>query len=469
MKYLEQRPCVEQIERADNTAPTWVATVADERLCDHDQIRDAVKRVLHKEIGNAKNPLRYFLMVSGPIGTQFFATWTRGIQNNVAKIFVKKVFEPFGDEAAKKAWCNTHVMNTRHAQQIKKWILKCELEEDQDQAALLQIEEDFTDEKMKAKFLEIVRQQISDRKACEEQRALCDAIGGMMFEPAPDSSSPLTEDHLKQCVVELFNCGESKLFSVNNKIESEREGAVRDSLPIGIGQKLSALDRLEREGQDTEEVKRDILETLVKTSFDMAQDNLLPTLDDRNAKGPFVKRAQNVTKHLTGEEPDKKAVEGTLAKLQARDGFKCSQCQKKLKQGPDYYRVKETGICYPISALDTETAKNDSILVFCSYRCEEKWDETLMCPKCKTFEWKRDVEGIAPYPCPFQILDNFAQYDYCRRYIPGYPVCPITRNETKMIVLPLCTTCDYTMMPRTPQAPHLTLCFSHDDMPMKPP
>ena len=334
MKYLEQRPCVEQIERADNTAPTWVATVADERLCDHDQIRDAVKRVLHKEIGNAKNPLRYFLMVSGPIGTQFFATWTRGIQNNVAKIFVKKVFEPFGDEAAKKAWCNTHVMNTRHAQQIKKWILKCELEEDQDQAALLQIEEDFTDEKMKAKFLEIVRQQISDRKACEEQRALCDAIGGMMFEPAPDSSSPLTEDHLKQCVVELFNCGESKLFSVNNKIESEREGAVRDSLPIGIGQKLSALDRLEREGQDTEEVKRDILETVVKTSFDMAQDNLLPNLNDRNAKGPFIRRATNVTKHLTGEEPDKKAVEGALDKLQARDHFKCTQCEKKLKEAP---------------------------------------------------------------------------------------------------------------------------------------
>jgi hypothetical protein len=35
-----------------------------------------------------------------------------------------------------------------------------------------------------------------------------------------------------------------------------------------------------------------------------------------------------------------------------------------------------------------------------------------------------------------------------------------------MIRLPLCTSCDNAMMPRTPEAPHLTLCFSYDDMPM---
>ena len=118
MKFLEERPCVEQIERTDTTAPTWVATVADERLNDHDQIREPVKRVLLKELG-AKNPLLYILMVTGPNGTQVFATWTRFIQSSQAKLFFKKVFEPFGDEAAKKAMGDTHVMNTRHAQQIQ--------------------------------------------------------------------------------------------------------------------------------------------------------------------------------------------------------------------------------------------------------------------------------------------------------------------------------------------------------------
>ena len=203
----------------------------------------------------------------------------------------------------------------------------------------------------------------------------------------------------------------------------------------------------------------------------MAQNDLLPNLDDRNAKLPFIKRATNVTKHLTGEEPDKKAVEGALDKLQARDHFKCKQCEKKLKEAPHWYCVKETGICYPISSLDSETAKNSSILVFCSPRCEEKWDEKLMCPRCKTFDWKYDAPyphgKAAPYPCPFKLLDNFAQYDYCRQNLVDFPVCPITRNPPKYIQLPLCTTCDNAMMPRTPDAPHLTLCFSHDDVPMK--
>ena len=70
--------------------------------------------------------------------------------------------------------------------------MKCELEEDQDKAALLQIEEGFSDEKMKAQFLKIAQQQIDERKAREEahaeSRALCDEIGEM-FEPVPEDNS----------------------------------------------------------------------------------------------------------------------------------------------------------------------------------------------------------------------------------------------------------------------------------------
>jgi len=246
---------------------------------------------------------------------------------------------------------------------------------------------------------------------------------------------------------------------------------VRDCLPIDISHKVSTLDRLTREGKDTHNVKMDILETVVKTNYDMAQADLLPNVDkDRTAKPSFIKRAINVTKHLTGEVPDKKAVEGTLARLQATDNFRCSEpeCAKTLKNAPRFYRVKETDICYPISSLSSETAKPDSILVFCSLRCQQKWDETLMCPRCKGFEWKHDApypHGIAPYPCPLKLLDNLAQYNYCRQNLTNIPVCPITRSETRMIQLPLCTTCSSTMMARTPDAPHLTLAFSHDDVP----
>ena len=151
--------------------------------------------------------------------------------------------------------------------------------------------------------------------------------------------------------------------------------------------------------------------------------------------------------------------------MQTRGDMKCSNLDCKKTCTPRYYRVAETGIVYPISSLSSETAEPESIIVFCSTRCQEKWDETLMCPKCKSFDWKPDVEGKYIYPDPFKLLDNFAQYNYCRRYLENIPVCPITREPTRMITLPLCITCGCVMMPRTPDAPHLTLDFSYDDMP----
>ena len=464
MKFLDQRPPLEHFDRNETTAPTWVATVAEKRLCLDDQgVRDQLLKVIYKEKG-AKDSLLKFLMVASPCGTQVFATWTRGPPHGTAKLFFKKVFEPFGDDVVRKANGDVHVMNTRHEMQIKKWTLKCELEEDQDNAALLQIEEEFSDEKMKTKFLEIVRQQISNRKAREQRRALCDGHEEEESDDDAKCREKLTEEHLKQCVLELANFGQdAKLFVVNTKHESEREGAVRDCLPIDISQKVSTLEHLTREGKDTHNVKMDILETVVKTNYELAQAGVLPNLGDRNAKAPFIKRAINVTKHLIGEVPDKKACESKLAKLQATDNFKCTQCEKKAGN-VRHYRVIPTGIQYPIQSLASEPAKREDIAIFCSLRCQQKYDETLMCPRCRTFDWKRDDQGKAPYPCPLKFLDNLAQYRFCREHVPNTPVCPITRTEPRMIRLPLCTTCSSTMMPRTPGAPHLTFCWSYDDL-----
>ena len=119
MKFLEQRPLLEKIEKIDETAPTWVATIADERLrIDDEAILGQLLLVMQKE-RIVKSPLLKFLMVTSPNGTQAFATWTRLIQNSQAKQFFKKVFEPFGDKAMKKALGDMHVMNTRHELQIK--------------------------------------------------------------------------------------------------------------------------------------------------------------------------------------------------------------------------------------------------------------------------------------------------------------------------------------------------------------
>ena len=118
MKFLEERPILEHFDRVDETAPTWVATVAEERLCLDDQADKVHKAVLRERA--AKDPLIKFLMVTSPCGTQVFVTWAKGLQHCTAKLFFKKVFEPFGDEVVRKALGNLHVMNTRHEMQIKK-------------------------------------------------------------------------------------------------------------------------------------------------------------------------------------------------------------------------------------------------------------------------------------------------------------------------------------------------------------
>ena len=96
----------------------------------------------------------------------------------------------------------------------------------------------------------------------------------------------------------------------------------------------------------------------------------------------------NVTTHLLdGQASDKKAYKSKVDGLQTHRDLKCSTCKKKC--APHYYRVIETGICYPITSLASEPAKPESIIVLCSLRCQQKWDKTLMCLKCKTFEFRR--------------------------------------------------------------------------------
>ena len=90
MNFLEQRPVVEDFEKIDETAPSWVATVANERLCVKDPaIREPLLKAVTKE-RCASDPLIKFLFVFSPNGTQAFVTWKKGLQNSSAKLFFKK-------------------------------------------------------------------------------------------------------------------------------------------------------------------------------------------------------------------------------------------------------------------------------------------------------------------------------------------------------------------------------------------
>ena len=279
------------------------------------------------------------------------------------------------------------------------------------------------------------------------------------------------QDRLNLCISVVINFKpEAMLYKVDFMSEAQREELVRDTLGLRVKQYVKTYIGIYQDPNmqvDANKLKDQIEDEVIKTHYDLTQKGLLPDFEkDSRLKGAFVSRTMNVTKHLLdGQASDKKTCKSKVDQLQTRSDLKCTTCKKKC--APRHYRVRETGICYPIASLASEPAGPEYILVFCSLRCQQKWDETLMCPKCKTFDWKRDVEGKAPYPDPFKMLDNLVQYQFCRTNVPGTPVCPITRIEPRMIVLPLCTTCSSVMMPRTPGAPHLHLAFSHDDVPRK--
>ena len=519
-RFLERKPVVVAGEVINSKARSWVATLHDERLPENREAVAFLECALVASMDqNAKGAIKHvekLLTVTSAEQTEVFLTVVEPQPIHLVKRLLETLFKRFGDHVLKRAMQSVHMLNHKDESTIQAWLMAGEFED-----------ETCTDVPTRKEDLHLVQGAVvkySGAQGCarveSQVSTMTNQIGELetrltalseereshslarrikecadpkekqwleaQFAAESDIPEEMNEvslalsnlkfyerdmhDWLNRCISVVVDFKpQALLYKVDFMSEWQREELIKDNLDLRVGAYAKTyLGIYEDPAKQVEadQLKAQIEDEVVKTHYALMQKQLVPNFEkDQRLKNGFISRTINVAKHLLdGQVSDRKEYKSKVDKLEKPSEFKCTQCQKKLKQGPDYYRVKETGICYPISALDTETAKNDSILVFCSYRCEDKWDETLMCPKCKTFEWKRDVEGIAPYPDPFKLLDNFAQYDYCRRHIEGYPVCPIARGPPEMIVLPLCTTCDNAMMPRTPEAPHLTLCWSYDDM-----
>ena len=275
-------------------------------------------------------------------------------------------------------------------------------------------------------------------------------------------------DRLNLCISVVVNFKpDAVLYRIDFMSENEREELIKDNLGSIKQTANTYVGTYQDPNKKVEatDLQNRIENGVVKAHYDLMQEGLLPNFEkDSRCKGGFVSRTMNVSKDLLdGQVSDRKEYKSKVDEVQPCIHLKCSTCNKKYE--PRHYRVIETGMCYPISSLSSETAKPESIIGFCSIRCQQKWDETLMCPKCKSFEWKHEVGGKAAYPCPLKLIDNLAQYEYCRKNLDNIPVCPIARRPTRFVRIPLCTTCSSIMFPRTPNAPHLTLAFSHDDMP----
>jgi len=121
----------------------------------------------------------------------------------------------------------------------------------------------------------------------------------------------------------------------------------------------------------------------------------------------------------------------------------------------------------PISGIADEKAKD--VKIFCSRKCEQKWQEVLICPDCNTYEYTMTT-GVQSYPSPKELLDMTAQYQLRllqtdmmpkKKFVNTDEIVPepikVWTREPRRVSVAICVTCSATMLPRNPLAPHLCM------------
>ena len=154
-------------------------------------------------------------------------------------------------------------------------------------------------------------------------------------------------------------------------------------------------------------------------------------------------------------------------------GHMCTHCTKPAPACTHYLVTGDVWWWKPIAELDNEKAKDD-VALFCSRRCEEKWQEVLICPDCKTYEYTKTTTGPPSYPHPMDLLDMTAQYHKRlfaaeqaammpkKKVVDTDEVAPekpikMWPRAPRRISVAICVTCSETMLPRNPMASHLQM------------
>jgi len=271
-------------------------------------------------------------------------------------------------------------------------------------------------------------------------------------------------DTERSCVHAVLNINpEAPLYKVAFMSEVEREGIIKDNLPL---ETTIAIQKLEKATEDAERKAylKDVTKGVVKTGLKLMESGLLPQFRgaEQNRTSEFLTRSVKTVEHLTGEKPDKQWCKTEIENnKRSIDGF-CTHCRKQIKSDLNtllgihntYMVVDEHGYgkrVQHISKLQDEMAPADRIARFCSDKCRKRWNETLMCHECYTFEYTRPKEPTDPDPA--SMLDMTAQYMKRLRALS-----PDARNtvdlgkmwphKTACYSVPVCAKCSATMLPR---------------------
>ena len=274
------------------------------------------------------------------------------------------------------------------------------------------------------------------------------------------------------------------LYSVEFISEAEREELIKDKLPPQTHYEAKRLlEQKEADAEVAEVLQRSIAEQVLQTGLDLMEEGSLPDFRaNHRHKNEFIHRSIKTTAHLTGTAPNKDWCSKQL-RNNSKGGHTCTHCQKPAGACTHYLVTGEAWTWKPIAELADEKAKD--VALFCSTRCEQKWQEVLICPDCNTYEYTKTT-GVQSYPSPKEMLDMTAQYlrrqpqvkpqkventeesrlywaEFQRQILRGVleivPEKPIKmwHREPRRVNVAICVTCSATMLPRNPLAPHLCM------------
>ena len=236
---------------------------------------------------------------------------------------------------------------------------------------------------------------------------------------------------------------DAPLFVQSFMSEAEREGMIHDR--VDDKQQLQQRFLGARETGDRAKAvgaQTDIVKKVVGAGLQLVEEGRLPDFHGKNvsARPAFVARAANVTSVVTGEQfKDTKAI----LKMTKSTG-ECSACDGPLRHEPSFYLDTTRAVWKPMCMMQAEKTPKDALKMFCSKKCERKWNMQLVCPACGGTDYARSTELDWPDPKTGPQWYPSGGDEQSRQYALN-----------KKIEVPMCVKCNDIMLPRDPWPHHM--------------
>lgn len=519
---LEEKPTVRRGEYRNSKAVSFAAVLADERWEPNDDLCAKIthlKMELLADSERKKTPrAEKMLIVTAPKGMQWqtvvYFNLSQADQTRTAKRLLARYIERFGDHISKRADNSLHMLNTRDERYINAWTLAKEftVQVSEGRPHPARAEKELLPQWAEAEERDIVtltgQEAVAHIKSkvlthtnalhkLEDQVAmkqLENNIGNLSISSkhgleaeldanrelehklvAQDAAHSAKLDHdsmqdmLDQVPISVLNgWPEEPLYMVDFMSETEREELIKDSLPPDT----LRISLIEQENADVaKRLQHSVADQVLQTGLDLMDEGCLPDFRARpQYKKAFQDRILKTYTQVTGDVIPEQLKEHVSKQLSNRvkGGHTCTHCTKPARACTHYLVTEEEWIWKPISELANEKVKD--VKIFCSLKCEEKWQEVLICPDCNTYDYTMTT-GVQSYPSPKELMDMTRQFqqrmlqadmmpkkkvEYTEEVVPEKPI-KMWAREPRRVNVAICVTCSATMLPRNPHATHLCM------------